>query len=374
MDVGYDRRPRRARLLGTGAVLRPVVDRLSHSRRTHGADFGDAEMAPSAPVAYRGRAGRLWAYRHSANPRNPAPGGIGMRISVPQAVLVGLVLIVCGAFIVGGATSAVAFDSFNPEWDGTSELRTTAETVGSEPVVVTETAQYRQYGNNDTAVILAPDQPYTDNESDAIRGFIDRGGTLIVADRNGSAAPGLLDQISASARPVGPIVRDEQNHYRNPALAVATTVTSHPLIPSEYSITLNYGTAIESNDATVLARSSEYAYLDYDESGDLSTNETLGTSPVATVEQIGDGRVIVVGDPSIFINVMQDRQGNQQFTADLINGSEHTLIDVSHSHSPPPLVQLLLTIRASPWLQLGVGMAGLAAVGLWRRYSLPFDR
>jgi hypothetical protein len=290
-----------------------------------------------------------------------------MKIPIPQVALACLILVVAGALLVGGATSTAAFGSFNPNWEGTSDLRSATETAGTDPVIVSNTTEYDEYGANDTTFVLAPKQSYDEHELDPVRRFLDRGGTLVIATRGGPAASQLLENTTTEARPVGPILRDERNYYRSPALPVATTAANQTVVDPDIELTLNYGTAVTPNGATVVARSSEFAYLDRDESEDVSDNETVRSYPIATVERVGNGQVFVVGDPSIFINAMQERDGNRVFAAALLEGTDRVLIDVSHSSSPPPLVQLLLFVRGSPWIQFGIGIVGLTIVGWWHR-------
>ena len=95
-------------------------------------------------------------------------------------------------------------------------------------------------------------------------------------------------------------------------------------------------------------------------------DEVVRSDPVATVEPVGEGRIVVVGDPSVFINAMQGQAGNEAFTRSLVAGSNHTLVDASQT-SLPPLVSALLTLRESALLQVGLGLGGLAAVAATSR-------
>lgn len=289
-------------------------------------------------------------------------------IDIPRVALVVLVLVVGIAFVAGGATSNASFDAFNPQWDGTSELRTIAEETGSEPVIARNTTRYNDYGENTTAFVLSPDEPYTASDIVRIRAFLERGGTLVVADRDGPHGGALLSALGAAARPAGPLLRDERHYYRSPALPIARNAGNHTLVDGVETLTLNYGTAVEPNGATVLVATSEYAYLDRDESGSLSENETVTSYPVATAEPIGDGSVVTVGDPSVFINVMQERDGNSAFSRNLVAGTEYTLLDISKTGSPPPLVALLLIIRDSAILQVTLGIGGIALLRVGSRY------
>ena len=287
---------------------------------------------------------------------------------VPKLVLVGFALLVGSVLVVGGATSAVAFDAFNPQWDGTSELQATAEATGTEPVIVRNTTRYDEYGANATAFVIAPTEEYTDGDIERIHAFVERGGTLVVADRDGPHGHALLADLGASARPVGPVLRDERHYYRDPALPIATVVDENLSDAGAETISLNDGTAIEPDGATVLAASSEYAYLDSDGSGAIADNESLASYPVVTTEAVGDGRIVTVGDPSVFINVMHERDDNRAFVAALLADADHTLVDISRAGAPPPLVAVLLIIRESLFVQTILGIGGLVLVRAGRQY------
>jgi hypothetical protein len=293
-----------------------------------------------------------------------------MTVNIPRVVLIALALTVGAVFVFAGVTSTAAFSAFNPDWDGTSSLRETAETTGSEPVVLSNTTQYEAYGDGDIAFVLAPSENYTAADVDRIDSFLNRGGTLVVAVRDGQAGRALLGDLDAGARPVGPILRDERNHYRSPALPIAVPADEHPLIMDVPSVTLNYGTAlaVTNTTTTVVVETSAYAYLDRDGSGNLSETESVRSYPVATVEHVGEGQLVTVSDPSVFINTMQERDGNRAFAVALTNGTNHTVIDISKKNNIPILIEILLIIQNSIWIQTGLGLTIFGAIGFGRRY------
>jgi hypothetical protein len=288
------------------------------------------------------------------------------RVRTPTVVLVVFAVVVVGAVVVGGATSATAFGTFNPNWEGTSDLRAIADEAGAESEVVTNTTAYDGYGNDTVAVVLAPDEGYTQAEIARIEAFLERGGTVLVADHTGTGNE-LLSALGAEARIEGTLLRDDRNYYRDPALPEATNVSTHPLPEDVGSLTLNYGTAVEPGEATVLASSSPFGYLDANGNEQVDDNETLDSYPVATTENVSGGQVLVVGDPSAFINVMAEREGNRRFARNLFGTGDRVLIDASHTGGVPPLVGLLLAIRDSAVAQFGLVGVGLLVVLGWQR-------
>jgi len=96
-----------------------------------------------------------------------------------------------------------------------------------------------------------------------------------------------------------------------------------------------------------------------------STTPSLSSRPVATVEQVGQGRVVVVSDPSVFINTMLERSGNRRFARNLVASEDRLLLDFSHTADLPPLSLALVTVRNTPLLQTVVGFLAVGLIGAW---------
>ena len=128
---------------------------------------------------------------------------------------------------------------------------------------------------------------------------------------------------------------------------------------SAEQVTLNYATAIEPGEATVLVRTSEYGYLG-EADDELDDDDELAAYPVATVEAVGDGQVVAVGDPSVPINAMIDQPDNAAFVAGLYAEQTTVAFDLSHVDAVPPLTAAVLTLQASP---VGQALLGLLVIG-----------
>jgi hypothetical protein len=239
---------------------------------------------------------------------------------------------------------------------------------GATVEIAVRTTGYESVPPNDTvAFVLSPDGTYGPKAAIRVAEFVRRGGTLVVADDGSGTANQLLRTLDASARIDGRPVRDERSNFRSPSLPVAPTVADRPLVAGVDSLTLNYGTVVRPGDATPLVNTSEYAYLDADGNEALDDDETLGPRPVVTTERVGRGRVIVVGDSSVFINAMLDRPGNEQFVRALLSADEQLLLDYSQANALPLLAQAMLAVEQSGLLQFGVGVVILAVVAVWSR-------
>lgn len=294
----------------------------------------------------------------------------------PHALLVGLVAILAVAVVFAGATSAASFGSYNPSWDGASQLRTIADDAGADVTVLTNASRYRTAEPDGTvAVILSPDRSYAPSQRAAITEFVQAGGTVLIAEDYGATGNQLLAATGSSIRIDGRPLRDEQTYYRSPGLPVAPDIAEHSLTSGVDQLTLNHGTTLvpasanassmEATNTTVLANSSEFSYLDRNRNGSLDDSETMRARPVVAVERVGAGRVIVVSDPSVFINAMVERPGNRRFAANIFSGTERVMLDYSHASEQPPLAAALLALRASGTLTGLVGLIALTAVYLW---------
>lgn len=287
-------------------------------------------------------------------------------------LLVAVSALLAVVLVFAASTSATAFGTYNPAWDGAADLQDAAQAAGAEPTVVREVSAYDEVEPGGTvAVVLAPREPYSAAEVASISRFVAEGGTLLVADDFGSRTNRLLTSLGAESRINGSLVRDERHQYRSPAMPVATNVTPHPYTADVEQLTANHASFVEPNGSTVLVRTSGYAYPDRNRSGDLDDGETLGAYPLVTVEPIGNGTLVVASDPSLFINVMLERPGNAAFVRNLFGAHESVVLDYSHAGGLPPLSVAVLILRDSVGLQLLVGLGAVCAVVLWTRGRWP---
>jgi len=281
--------------------------------------------------------------------------------SLPRLLLIVLVLAASGTVIVTESTSTAEFNAYNSDWDGTSQLYDLAADNGE--VELTETTT--QYDSVDptttTALVLSPESSYETTEAASVRAFVDDGGTLVVADDFGSNGNQLLADVGATARFNGAVLRDRQYNFRTSAFPVANNVSENPTVQNVDQLTLNTGTAVEPNGATAVVSTSSFGYLDPNGTDELRDETAFRNYPVVTVESVGEGTVIAVSDPSIFINAMVDRPDNQAFATNLVSSSELTLLDASHTTPTPPLVDGVAWLQETP---LAATLVAVLAIGL----------
>lgn len=286
----------------------------------------------------------------------------------PRTVLAVLSVAVLISLVVAASTSTTAFGAYNAGWEGASGLADEADAMGVENQVILNTTAYETIPAKGTvSFVLAPKTGYNTSERKRLQRFVRKGGTLVVASDFGDRGNQLLEGVGADARFDGAPIRDERYYYRSPAMPIARNVSRAPITAGVEQLTLNHGTSIREGDATVLVRTSEFAYRDANRNGELDDRERMGARPVVTREKVGDGTVIAVSDPSVFINAMLDRSGNRRFARLLFTTRERAVFDYSHAGRQPPAAVALLRLREAPLWQGVLGFIGVGAVALWRR-------
>ncbi len=317
----------------------------------------------------------------------PRDWGLSAWLLVALALAVGLTV------AVGASTGAEAYGTFNPAWDGGSELRAAVADAGAEPYVLLAAGDYDALDPADTAVIvLSPADAYDAADRARLAAYVENGGTLVVAEDFRPHANPLLRAVGARARVTGEPLRDNLRNTRTAAFPLATNVSrvtpsdagaerpgaagggARGTDPANARLTrgvdalgLNHPSTVAPNGARVLVNSSQFAYLDTNRNERPDAGERVGRYPVVTAESVGAGRVVVVSDPSLFINAMATTADNRRFVRNVATGHGRVGIDQTHAGGQPPLAVALVSVRRDPLLQLLVGGAGLAVVALANR-------
>lgn len=304
------------------------------------------------------------------NPLNRLRSRTG--INWPTVLLVLLLLAVFVGVLVAASTSTAAFDPMNPSWEGTGEFNADISNSAADRELIRNTEQYNDVGANESvAFIIAPDSEYSDTDIERVRQFIVDGGTVVILGNFEPATNELLSELGTEARLNGRLLLDQESYSNGPAMPIATDVRNQSQTAGVDELGLNHATAVEPGNATILAGTSEFAYLGDTPDDELDDDTDLRNYPVATTESLAAGEVVVVGDPSITINSMYDESDNAAFLTQQYAGSEDALVDISHTNELPPLTGAMLTIRSMPPLQGVIGIGLVAVIGLLVSGTLP---
>ncbi|HEY3498725.1 MAG TPA: DUF4350 domain-containing protein, partial [Polyangiaceae bacterium] len=213
-------------------------------------------------------------------------------------------------FFLGLAPSvaSAAFEFGDQEWQGTSELLEIARSeLGKKRVELVGVLDFDQLEPADGVLLL---HPTNELDSDELGAFLAAGGRVAVLDDRGKATSFLaryrIQRVEAPLRPALML-------RNSPNLPIAVPVVQevagqeqnrHPTVRDVDRIVTNHPTALTHPDLTPV--------LEIPAVGE--PNATLAVTGV-----IGKrGRLFVMGDPSVFINLMLRYPGNRAFARHLV--------------------------------------------------------
>ncbi len=199
---------------------------------------------------------------------------------------------------------------------------------------------------------------------------MERGNTLFLADdfgTGGSILNGLGSGITILEGNLSSIDRE----YADPYLITVYRRANGSISTSAMVLVLNRPAALDGGEP--LFMTSVLSWIDENGNKRIDANEVMGQFPVISEEQIGKGRVVVLSDPSIFINSMlePDQPGdNQRFIQDLVTTNGTVLIDQMNSRTRDAegTSEILHVIQTTNSIELlFLGLLLVAAVWAWRR-------
>jgi hypothetical protein len=209
-----------------------------------------------------------------------------------------IVLLALAAFLIAAPVLAAPFDPSGTDWEGYGDfVRLLKAEVSGKRIDVESRIHWGLLHPNDALIVVFPDHPL---ESLSAGAFVRSGGRLALIDDFG-AGEGLLtsfniERVPLPARPALAL-RD------NPAFAIAEPG------PTDQMLTRNL-TRVVTNHATGLWRPELRTVLQVRGDGG-------GDVPIALSASSGAGRLVAIGDPSIFMNAMLRYAGNAELAKNL---------------------------------------------------------
>ncbi len=195
--------------------------------------------------------------------------------------------------VPGIAGAAGDYDPESDEWNGLSRLVELARARGID-LDHPDEVDYGALGSETSLLIVYPTVPL---DREALVAYLRRGGRVLIADDFGTAGP-LLAQLGVERdeRPIerGLFFRDR------PTLPVAAPATD------EHVLTVGVRRLVTNHPTTLIT--------------DLPPVFTAGqpARTLVSVGAVGDGRVVLLGDPSVLINNMLEMRGNERFARNLL--------------------------------------------------------
>jgi len=181
----------------------------------------------------------------------------------------------------------------NEQWNGLSELLE----VAAEEDAALEVVSRLDLGTLTPADGLLVVHPTEELPSEALSAYMRAGGRVALADDYG-AGDALLRVFRIGRGEPNVDAPSSLRLRGNPALLVARPMTPHPLCEGVSSLVTNHARVLFHADLEAI-----YAVGDHD--------------AVVLAGAVGQGRLVAIGDPSIFINNMLELQGNRRFASNL---------------------------------------------------------
>jgi len=229
-------------------------------------------------------------------------------------------------------------------------------------------------------LIIGLERVYSSMEVAAISRFLDRGGSIIVADDSDNS--NVLHDDSPKDSPL----KSSGIFYGDTLLSLdcekhPKLVKADAHLPTEdgsqkYSIIFNEGTALErtqEGESLSIAVSSEYSWLDENGNEDYDPeDENMNEFELIRIVEFERGTAMYIADSSIFINDMWTRGENSRFLKDsikLLIGNNGTIIMDESIHKEDSFIGNAVNFSVGTLGSLCnsyifIGLTGMGLVGL----------
>ncbi|MDN7025344.1 DUF4350 domain-containing protein [Methanoculleus sp. FWC-SCC1] len=281
-------------------------------------------------------------------------------------IVAGVLMLAVVAVSAHLTTTTEEYSRYNIQWNGTSGC--VERFIKSGAVEVHETASLEGH-RNALLVIIAPAGSYTPAEIERYRAFLEQGNSILLADDDGSGNQ-LLGELGSSIRLVPGNVSGAERSYTDPGAVTGRRCSDHPLLTNCTALQFNHPGTV--TGGTALIRTSPLSWIDQNGNGRIDPGEPQGGYTLCSRENAGSGEIIVLADPSIFINAMLAIDGevdNARFLRQVTGAYPSVLLDQTRSRtaSGGDVIDGISAVRSSPWRVLIAGLVVLPAIIIFGR-------
>ena len=266
---------------------------------------------------------------------------------------------------------ATDFSIYNTGWNGCSDIAIRTYQTGKFLPTLTfdesdltpsqqSFVQYSVDASNTTILIIGPQTSFSEDEAKYIKHFLNQGGLLFLADDFGTGN-NLLSQINATSQFSQHLMLDLSFEKNASFVAIFDICNrSHPLTENISGLLLNYPSSLQTTEnATVLARSSQISWLDTNMNGKEDVDESHGPFTVLAIEPYGQGEIVLFSGPSLLINSMSTQIDNKPFKDQLFHylyeGRDTVIIDESHRDVSMPFhIAYVFPSSIGPGLKISI--------------------
>ncbi len=256
----------------------------------------------------------------------------------------------------------------NPFWNGLDEIRAKYDI---EPL---DSLSGIPSSPSGTSLLVIPYLDFTSTELWQLNNFVSQGGRLIIADDYGHGNQ-ILTYLGLKVRFSGDVLLDPLINHPNEYFPRIHQFQPDPLTANTNNLVLNHATSLAHITAdTALALSSPFSFLDHNGNGTREADEPAGPLPVISRHDLNSGEVILVSDPSLFINGMYMIEDNYSFIQNIAATSSAVYLDQSHLayselHHTKSWLQQGRRLLATPTgtVVLVIAVILLSLIPLWHR-------
>jgi len=281
----------------------------------------------------------------------------------------GLVLLLSALILTAHlSTNNLEFSQYNTNWNGTSQFFSGLDRHHT--VMVTETSQLSPYHGEALLFLIAPSRTPAGDEIIAYQKFLDNGNTLVLADDFGTGRQ-ILQRVGSRITIFSGNLSSVDRQYADPYTVMAYRTETSPLFPDCHTLMTNR--PAHAVGGTALMTTSVLSWVDDDGDRRLKAPEAMGQFTVIAGENISRGRIVVIADPSIFINAMlePDQPGdNLACIRGLTRNNGTVLVDQMNSRTRDTegISEILHLIRTTiPVNVLVLALLVLLVAVAWRR-------
>jgi hypothetical protein len=208
-----------------------------------------------------------------------------------------ITLCVVALLLVVAQAGAHPFDLRGQDWEGCADFVELARTELGERVVVTNVIDLHELKPEDGIIMLYPEKSVDD---EGLSQFMRAGGRVILLDDFGSG-DALLTHFQMERVPIPQ--HPAESLRQNPNLAIAEPASMHPVVAGVSRVVTNHAIGLSHPELSPILKIRGRGEPDV---------------VIAVAGAVQQGRLLVVGDPSIVINSMLRYSGNKEFGRGLI--------------------------------------------------------
>jgi len=259
------------------------------------------------------------------------------------------------------------FSRHNTGWNGTSSFFSDLDRHRT--IDISDPGQLAGYKPNTTLLIIAPRLHPTAQQISAYRAFLDDGNTIVLADDFGTGNE-ILTQTGSRITILPGNLSSLDRRYPDPYSVVVYRSSEEGPVPVPASLALNRPAALDGG--TPLLLTSVMSWVDANGDKRLNMAEDMGTFPVMASETRERGVIIVLSDPSIFINSMYtqgDTENNRILIRTLTGRDGPVLVDQMNSRTTDTdgFSEILHVIRTNGTIELLIlGLLMLTVAWAWK--------